>query len=110
MANRAKASFFFWLLNVMLLSSAWWVVLELLSPTLMAEVLQMPASGARGLVLGLAPLAASLVLGLRARVSPPGSWFTLILAACLINVATFFAVGLAAERPVEKARDISILA
>ena len=82
----------------------------MLSPTLMVEVLQIPASGARGLALGLAPFAACLVLGLRARVSPPGSWFTLILAACLINVMTFFAVGVLMERgAVENPASTSIL-
>ena len=107
-----QPSFFFWLVNVLLLSSAWWVALELLSPALMAEVLAIPDSGARGVTLGLVPLAASLVLGLRARVSPPGSWATLMLAACLINAATFFAIGTLVERSgaVEKAPPISILA
>ena len=104
-------SFPFWLLNAILLSSAYWVAVTLLSHDLLIEVLQIPASGWRGWALALAPVACCLILAARGRVSPPGGWFTLILAAGLINLMTFFAVGfLTEESAVEKPLPISILA
>ena len=110
--NPALPSFPFWLLNAILLSAAYWVAVMLLSPDLLVDVLQMPASGGRGYALALAPFAACLIIAARGRVCPPGGWFTLILAAGLINVMVFFAVGFLTEEggAVEKPLPISILA
>jgi hypothetical protein len=107
----ALPSFPFWLLNAILLCAAYWVAVMLLSTDLLVEVLEIPASGWRGYALALAPFASCLILAGRARVSPPGGWFTLILAAALINLIAFFTVGfLTEESAVEKPLPISILA
>jgi hypothetical protein len=102
----------FWLVNALLLCSAYWVAVVLLSPHLMREVLALPASGARGFGLALAPFAGCLILAIRGRVvRRAGSWAALILAAALINAAAFFAVGVLVEQgAIENPASTAILA
>lgn len=102
----------FWLLNSILLCAAYWVAIVLLSPDLMAEVLALPDSGARGISLALAPSAFCLILALRGRiVRRIRAWAALIVAAVLINAAAFFTVGVLTERgAVERPASTAILA
>jgi amino acid permease len=102
----------FWLLNAILLCAAYWVAVVLLSPDLMAEVLALPDSGARGYFLALAPSVFCLILALRGRiVRRVRAWAALILAAFLINAAAFFIVGVLTEEGVrERPAPTAILA
>lgn len=111
-AQVALPSITLWLLNSAVLCAAWWVSIVLLSPDLMGEVLELPASGGRGFSLALAPFAFCLVLAVRGRVARRASaWVALILAAFLINAAVFFAVGvLTEESAVERPASTAILA
>jgi hypothetical protein len=102
----------FWLLNSVLLCAAYWVAVVLLSPELMAEVLALPESGARGFFLALAPSVFCLILALRGRiVRRVRAWTALILAALLINAAAFFTVGILTEEGMrERPAPTAILA
>jgi hypothetical protein len=104
-------SLLFWLLNALLLCSAYWVAVVLLSPDLMRDVLALPASGGRGFALALAPFGLCLILAIRGRVvRRAGAWAALILAAALINAAAFFTVGVLTERGIETPASTAILA